>query len=117
MSQKQVAFALPATDDDDAPLLSASPVSSSGSIQQHLPDVVVPEDVEEQKGPTASKKDIFLMVWINFLSFICFAIVLPSLWPYLKSVRISFAFSLSASSFTLNPVSPIKVNGRLGCGC
>ncbi len=35
---------------------------------------------------TASKKDIALMIFINFLSFICFAIVLPSLWPFLQAV-------------------------------
>lgn len=34
---------------------------------------------------TASKRDIVLMILINFLSFVCFAIVLPSLWPFLKS--------------------------------
>jgi len=47
-------------------------------------------DEEKQDEPTevlesAGKKDIALMIFINFLSFVCFAIVLPSLWPFLKS--------------------------------
>src|SRR5689334_12343591 len=41
---------------------------------------------------TATKKDIFLMICINFLSFVCFAIVLPSLWPFIETVCSTIIF-------------------------
>jgi hypothetical protein len=69
-------------DEDEGLLASASP-----SIQDD--DHLSGDEERQESGEvleSAGKKDIALMIFINFLSFVCFAIVLPSLWPFLKSV-------------------------------
>lgn len=74
-------------DEDEGLLASASP-----SIQDddHLSG---DEERQQQESgevlESAGKKDIALMIFINFLSFVCFAIVLPSLWPFLKSFGVN----------------------------
>jgi len=72
-------------DEDEGLLASASP-----SIQDD--DHLSGDEERQESGEvleSAGKKDIALMIFINFLSFVCFAIVLPSLWPFLKSFGVN----------------------------
>jgi len=75
---------------DTAPLLHGSKgVAINDSDEDYQssalidPSGDVAEDIASTE--TATKKDIFLMICINFLSFVCFAIVLPSLWPFIQT--------------------------------
>jgi len=92
--------------DDEEPLLS-----ERGSINVNEPEYAKEDWMHETTvKQTANKKDIFLMVFINFLSFVCFAIVLPSLWPYLDSFHqnksmVGWAVAVnSAGTFLASPV-------------
>jgi len=59
---------------------------------------------------TAGVKDIALMIFINFLSFVCFAIVLPSLWPFLKHLgakKSLIGWAVAVNSFGTFIASPV----------
>eukprot|EP01088_Endostelium_zonatum_P011845 TRINITY_DN259_c4_g1_i1.p1 TRINITY_DN259_c4_g1~~TRINITY_DN259_c4_g1_i1.p1 ORF type:complete len:550 (-),score=75.33 TRINITY_DN259_c4_g1_i1:23-1561(-) len=61
-------------------------------------------------GRTATKIDITLMLLINFLSSVCFAVVLPSLWPFLSSLgatKSSVGWAVAANSIGSFIASPI----------
>ena len=75
-------------DPDNAPLLGSRRAINEDE-EEYASRLIDPSDSNIQElaaGEYASKKDIFLMICINFLSFVCFAIVLPSLWPFIEQV-------------------------------
>jgi hypothetical protein len=49
-----------------------------------LPEPVL-EDDDDQPKPIP-KRDLALMLFLNFLSTMGFSVVLPSLWPFIASV-------------------------------
>ena len=79
-------------DPDRAPLLGSGKASINSDEEDYYSSKVINDEhpsIQEDIASTehATKKDIFLMICINFLSFVCFAIVLPSLWPFIETVR------------------------------
>jgi len=63
------------------------------------------------KGPKkADKLSIYIMLFCNFLSSVCFSIVLPSLWPFISHLKgtesiVGWAVAVnSAGSFLASPV-------------
>jgi len=90
-----------------------------GLLGGESPSIQTPEDNELEENPavleTAGKRDIALMIFINFLSFVCFAIVLPSLWPFLKTVSNKNPAVHSGRSLP-SSVRGGQIVGWLGCG-
>lgn len=99
---------------DQAPLLGSKGAINADEEDYNSSKLIDPADsgVAEDIASTrtATKKDIFLMICINFLSFVCFAIVLPSLWPFIETFDKPYAFVgwavavNSGGTFILSPI-------------
>lgn len=82
-------------------------------------DILYDQDRKDAEDsiPTAGLKDIALMIFINFLSFVCFAIVLPSLAVYVDNLQGSTHHSVSRcvtdNSWLIGPLVAINSFGTL----
>jgi len=105
------------------PLLSSN--SSSKKVVIQVPEQPTDEDVESlaplpqpNKPPTETApaatgytSGIYIMLFITFLASVCFSIVLPSIWPFLRDIMhaqyssVGWAVAVnSAGSFLASPL-------------